>query len=95
MTRAPEPTLTVLAPAELAGTAIPPDDAETLLTGLYKHPVRPDPGYLRAGMVSHQDGAAHGLDGSPQYITSPAALRGFRGRSEEHQCELQAIITTV
>jgi riboflavin biosynthesis pyrimidine reductase len=78
MTHAPEPTLTVLAPAELAGTAFPPDDAETLLTGLYEHPVRPDRGYLRAGMVSTLDGAATGIDGSSRSINNAADLRVFR-----------------
>lgn len=78
MSRAAEPTLTVLAPAELAGTVLAPDDAETQLTGLYRHPVRPGRGYLRAGMVSTLDGAATGIDGSSRSINNTADLRVFR-----------------
>jgi len=78
MIRGPEPTLTVLAPAELAGTALALDAAETQLTGLYGHPVRPGRGYLRAGMVSTLDGAATGIDGSSRSINNAADLRVFR-----------------
>jgi len=78
MSRSAEPTLTVLAPAELAGTVLAPDDAETQLTGLYRHPVRPGRGYLRAGMVSTLDGAATGIDGSSRSINNTADLRVFR-----------------
>jgi riboflavin biosynthesis pyrimidine reductase len=78
MRRAPEPTLTVLAPAELAGTTVPPDDAETLLGGLYEHPAGPGRGYLRATMVSTLDGAGVGSDGTSHSINNPADLRVFR-----------------
>jgi len=78
MTRAPVPTLTVLAPSELAGTVCPPDETEPLLGALYEHPVRPGGAYLRAGMVSSLDGAAVGPDGSSRSINNPADLRVFR-----------------
>ncbi len=65
------PALTLVVPGS---RVIPPDDAETVLRGLYAH----DPGVLRVNMVATVDGAAWGPDHLSGSINDDADFRVFR-----------------
>jgi len=66
--------LQLLWPAERAGEAVEPDDAEEALAGLYGYPADR---WLRGNMVASLDGAVTGADGRSGSINTPQDFRVF------------------